>query len=111
MIQNRWAVGTNDMVACRTMPSNRANPLTASSACSLSGPGEPSPGLTREFTPLRPSHAVNGRMVVVLLGSDDRPSRLPHAGRPPLAHIRTTQSHAGVASKLAQMLGCLSDRV
>src|ERR1700722_4883694 len=82
MIQNRWAVGTNDMVACRTMPSSRANPLTASSACSLSGAGEPSPDLTGGSTPLRPSHAVRGRMVVVLLGSDDRPPRLP---RPPLA--------------------------
>src|ERR1700722_18818445 len=43
MIQNRSDVGTNDMVACRTIPSSRANPLTASSACSLSGAGEPSP--------------------------------------------------------------------
>jgi hypothetical protein len=32
--------GTNDKVACRTMPSSRARPLTASRACSRSEAGE-----------------------------------------------------------------------
>src|SRR5947209_10817960 len=37
MIQNRGDAGTNDNVACRTMPSSRARALTASSACRRSG--------------------------------------------------------------------------
>src|SRR3954451_2418558 len=39
MIQNRDEAGTNDNVACRTMPSSRAPPLTASRAWSLSDAG------------------------------------------------------------------------
>ena len=39
MIQTRDGVGMNDSVACRTMPSSRAQPLTASSACKRSGAG------------------------------------------------------------------------
>src|SRR4051794_11984034 len=39
MIQNRGEAGTNDNVACRTMPSSRAPPLTASRAWSLSDTG------------------------------------------------------------------------
>src|SRR5947209_394431 len=39
MIQNRGEAGTNDNVACSTMPSSRARPLTASSAWSRSDAG------------------------------------------------------------------------
>src|SRR3954451_19849502 len=39
MIQNRGEAGTNDNVACRTIPSSRAPPLTASRAWSLSDTG------------------------------------------------------------------------
>ena len=39
MIQILVGAGTNDKVACRTMPSSRAKPLTASSACSRSDAG------------------------------------------------------------------------
>jgi hypothetical protein len=39
MIQILVGAGTNDKVACRTMPSSKAKPLTASSACSRSDAG------------------------------------------------------------------------
>src|SRR5882757_8755771 len=90
MIQNRVGAGTKESVACRTMPSSRANPLTASRACKRSGAGPAWSafvmGLPRDRT------AVEGRGAL-------RPGESAGPCKPMLARcrIRLTEFSAGLA--------------